>query len=191
MTYNMINIQKKLHQTLHHSQIYNFTLNHDYKFKTIIVLKDDWISRFKRYMFFFLEMNWTHGSHFMEYIYILERFGEHLTRISDFETKIPICSCDFLQCIKHIKGILKHGEFSWKICSCNFESIRIYLKNETFFLICNVSMMIFQNFKNSLKSMSTHFVARFFMLSPQCITCNKPPLFAQRRKKKSNSFLNQ
>jgi len=26
-----------LHQALHSSQIYNFTLNHDYKFKTIIV----------------------------------------------------------------------------------------------------------------------------------------------------------
>jgi hypothetical protein len=36
MTYNMIKTQIVLHQALHYSQIYNFTLNHDYKFKTII-----------------------------------------------------------------------------------------------------------------------------------------------------------
>jgi hypothetical protein len=36
MTYNMIKTQFFfLHQALHYSQIYNFTLNHDYKFKTI------------------------------------------------------------------------------------------------------------------------------------------------------------
>jgi len=35
----MIKTQKKLHQALHYSQIYNFYLNHDYKFKTRIVLK--------------------------------------------------------------------------------------------------------------------------------------------------------
>jgi hypothetical protein len=40
MTYNMIKIQMFLHQTLNYSQIYNFTLDHDYKFKIIIVLKD-------------------------------------------------------------------------------------------------------------------------------------------------------
>jgi hypothetical protein len=37
MTYNMIETQMFLHQTLHYNQIYNFTLNHDYKFKIIIV----------------------------------------------------------------------------------------------------------------------------------------------------------
>jgi hypothetical protein len=56
MTYNMINIQIFLHQTLHHSQIYNFTFNHDYKLKTIIVLKDVHISRSKKvYEFLFFE----------------------------------------------------------------------------------------------------------------------------------------
>jgi hypothetical protein len=37
MTYNVIETQIFLHQALHYNQIYNFTLNHDYKFKTIIV----------------------------------------------------------------------------------------------------------------------------------------------------------
>jgi len=37
MTYNMIETKIVLHQGLHYSQIRNFTLNHDYKFKTIIV----------------------------------------------------------------------------------------------------------------------------------------------------------
>ncbi len=36
----MIKTQIVLHQALHYSQICNFTLNHEYKFKTIIVLKD-------------------------------------------------------------------------------------------------------------------------------------------------------
>jgi hypothetical protein len=40
MTYNMIKTQFVFHQALHYSQIYNFILNHDYKFKIIIVLKD-------------------------------------------------------------------------------------------------------------------------------------------------------
>jgi hypothetical protein len=38
----------------------------------------------------------------------LEQFGEHLIRERTFETKISTCSHDFLECIKHIKGILKH-----------------------------------------------------------------------------------
>jgi len=33
MTYKMIKTLMFLHQTLHYNQIYNFTLNHDYKFK--------------------------------------------------------------------------------------------------------------------------------------------------------------
>jgi hypothetical protein len=35
MTYNKIKIQ-----ALDHNQIYNFTLNHDYRFKIIIMLQD-------------------------------------------------------------------------------------------------------------------------------------------------------
>jgi hypothetical protein len=37
MTYNMLKIQIILHQTPHYNQVYNFILNHDYKFKTIIM----------------------------------------------------------------------------------------------------------------------------------------------------------
>jgi len=40
MTYNIIKVQFSLHQALDYSQIYNFTLNHDYKFKIIILLKN-------------------------------------------------------------------------------------------------------------------------------------------------------
>jgi hypothetical protein len=56
MTYNIIKIQFSLHQALDYSQIYNFTLNHDYKFKIIILLKNVWISKFKNiYVFLFFE----------------------------------------------------------------------------------------------------------------------------------------
>jgi hypothetical protein len=48
-----------------------------------------------------------------------------------------------LECFNHIKGILKHGEFSWKVCSCNLESIRTYFKNNTIFYIYCVHMVIF------------------------------------------------
>jgi hypothetical protein len=54
MIYNMIKIQIFLHQALHYNQIYNFTLNHDYKFKTIIVFKDIQVLKFKKvYMYFY------------------------------------------------------------------------------------------------------------------------------------------
>jgi hypothetical protein len=45
-------------QALHYSQIYNFTLNHDYKFKTIIVLKDIQVSESKKYMYFNFLNTW-------------------------------------------------------------------------------------------------------------------------------------
>jgi len=45
--------------------------------------------------------------------------------------------------------------------------------------------------QNSFKALSTHFVAPFFMLSPQCITWNKDSLFAQKWQKKIQNFLNQ
>jgi len=37
MTYNMIKTQFALHQALHYNHIYNYILNHDYKFKTIVM----------------------------------------------------------------------------------------------------------------------------------------------------------
>jgi hypothetical protein len=56
MTYNMIKTQFVLRQTLHYNKIYNFILNHNYKFKTIIMLKDVLISKSKRvYVFYFFE----------------------------------------------------------------------------------------------------------------------------------------
>jgi hypothetical protein len=56
MTYNMIKVQFVLHQALHYSQIYSFTLNHDYKFTIIILLKDVSVSKFKKvYVFLFFE----------------------------------------------------------------------------------------------------------------------------------------
>jgi hypothetical protein len=56
MTYNMIKTHLFLHQALHHNYIYNFTLNHNYKFKTIIMFKDVWVSKSKRiYVFLFFE----------------------------------------------------------------------------------------------------------------------------------------
>jgi hypothetical protein len=56
MTYNIIKIQNVLHQTFYYSQSYNFTLNHDYKFNTIIVFKDIWVLKSKRvYVFLFFE----------------------------------------------------------------------------------------------------------------------------------------
>jgi hypothetical protein len=54
----------------------------------------------------------------------------------------------FLKCFKHIKGLLKHGEFSWNFCSCNFESIKIYFKN-IYILIYSVPWWKFS--KNSFK----------------------------------------
>ncbi len=56
MTHNMIKIQFFLHQALHYNQIHNFIFNHDYKFKTIIVLKDVQVPKSKKvYVFLFFE----------------------------------------------------------------------------------------------------------------------------------------
>jgi len=57
MTYNMIKTYFFLHQALDYNQIYNFTLNHYYKFKIIIMFKDVWISKSKSiYVFYFFWM---------------------------------------------------------------------------------------------------------------------------------------
>jgi hypothetical protein len=40
MIYNMIKTQFFLQQALHYNKIYNFILDHDCKFKIIIMLKD-------------------------------------------------------------------------------------------------------------------------------------------------------
>jgi hypothetical protein len=133
MTYNMIKTQFFLYQALHYSQIYNFILNHDYKFKIIIVLKDVWASKSKKvYVFLFFEC-FEHMDPFLwnilKFTKKLKWFGEHLIRKKCFwNKKKTTCPCTFFEYFKHIEGLLKHGEFSWKFCSCNFESIRNYFK---------------------------------------------------------------
>jgi hypothetical protein len=133
MTYNMIKTQNFWHQTLYYSQIYNFILHHDYKFKIIIVIKGIWVSKSKTiYVIFIFWMFWTYGSLLVEYIKVHKKF-EMIWQTFDKEKKLMKqknhLSTFFLKCFKHIKGFLKHGEFSWKFCRCNFESIRIYFKN--------------------------------------------------------------
>jgi uncharacterized membrane protein len=65
MRYNMIIFLFFLHQALHYNQIYNFTLNDDYKFKTIIVWKD---IRVLKSIYIYFWILWTHGSLCVEYI---------------------------------------------------------------------------------------------------------------------------
>jgi hypothetical protein len=84
MTYNMIKIQIVLHWALHYSQMYNFTLNHDYKFKTRIMLKDIWVLKSKKaYVFLFFEF-FEHMNIFLwnmlRFKKKLKWFGEHLIR---------------------------------------------------------------------------------------------------------------
>jgi hypothetical protein len=56
MTYNMLKTQLFLHATLDYNQVYNFILNHNYKFKTIILFKDVWVSKSKGiYVFLFFK----------------------------------------------------------------------------------------------------------------------------------------
>jgi hypothetical protein len=88
MTYNMIKTQFFLHQALHYSQIYNFTFNHDYKFKTIIVFKDIRILKSKRvYVFLFFEC-FEHMDPFLcnilKFTKKLKTFGEHLIKEKNF-----------------------------------------------------------------------------------------------------------
>ncbi len=95
----------------------------------------------------------------------LKQFGEHLIREKDFWYKKIICPHVFLMCLKHIKKLLKHGEFSWKFCSCNFEIIRIYFILFYFF----VDILCFHGDfsklqKNSFKGLAT-LLSSFFLVS--------------------------
>jgi hypothetical protein len=137
MTYNMIKIQIVLHWALHYSQIYNFTLNHDHKFKTKIMLKDIRVLKSKNaYLFIYFEF-FEHTYPFLwnilRFRIFLKWFGEHLIKEKNFWYKKTTYPHVFLECFKHIKWLLKHGKFSWKFCSCNFEIIKIYFKNKMFF----------------------------------------------------------
>ncbi len=122
-----------MHQALDYNQIYNFTLDHDYKFKIIMVFKNVWVSKSKNVNVFLFFECFEHMDpvlwNILNFTKKLKWLGELLIRKKTFETKKTTCPHAFLECFKHIKGCLKQGEFSWKFCSCNFESIIIYLKN--------------------------------------------------------------
>jgi len=153
MTYNMIKAQLFLHQALHYSQIYSFTLNHDYKFTIIILLKDVWVSKLKKvYVFLFFEC-FEHMDplwNILNFIKKLKWFGEQLIRKKDFWNKKTTYPHVFFHWFKHIKRFLKHVEFSWNFCNCNFESIRIYFKIFMNFLIYNVPITIFSKIRKTI-----------------------------------------
>jgi hypothetical protein len=133
MTHNMMKNQMFLHQALDYNQIYNFTLDHDYKFKIIIMFKNVWVSKSKSvYVFLFFEC-FEHMDpilwNTLKFTKKLKWFGEILIRKKNFWNKKTTCPHAFLECFKQIRGCLKHGEFSWKFCSCSFKSIIIYFKN--------------------------------------------------------------
>jgi len=85
----------------------------------------------KAYMHFYFLNFWTHGSLLVEYIKVHKNI-EMIWWTFDKEKRLLKQKNDLfttlLECFKHIKGLLKYGEFSWKFCSYNFESIIIYLK---------------------------------------------------------------
>jgi uncharacterized protein YlbG (UPF0298 family) len=69
----------------------------------------------KKYTLFFFLKNLNTWILFVEYIKFqkkLKRFGELLIRKKTFEIEKTTCPQAFLQCFKHIKKLLKHGEFS-------------------------------------------------------------------------------
>jgi hypothetical protein len=83
----MIKIQFFLHQALHYSQIYNFTLNHDYKFKTIMFKNIQVLKSKMVYVFLFFEC-FEHMDLFLwnilKFTKKLNQFGEHLIKENDF-----------------------------------------------------------------------------------------------------------
>jgi hypothetical protein len=110
-------------------------------------------------------MFWTHGSFLVEYIKFhkkIETIWWTFDKWKGLLTQKTTCPHVFLKCFKHIKGLLKHGEFSWKLYCSNFESIRTYFKNKTFFLIYSVPMVIFQIFiRLFLRTIHTLFGSSF------------------------------
>ncbi len=133
-------------------------MNHDYNFKTIIVLKQCF-------------------EHMDPFLWNMLKFTKkHLIKKKDFWNKKTTCPHVFFESFKHIKGLLKHSEFSWKFCSCNFESIRIYFNYLFIYLIYSAPMVIFQNFEKQflrivhtlcgfLFHTFTHMVLKFIFFS--------------------------
>jgi len=114
-------------------------------------------------------MFWTYGSLLVEYIKVhkkIETICWTFIKEKDFWYKKTTCPHAFLKGFKHIKGFSKHGEFSWKFWSCNFESIRIDFKFLfAFDILC--SHGDFSNFQKIVfNDVSTHCLAFFFLLSP-------------------------
>jgi len=90
-------------------------LSHDYKFKTIIMLKDVWISKSKSlYVFLFFEC-FEHMDPFLwsilKFTKKLKWFNEHLIRKKNFWNKKTTWPHVFFECFKYIKRFLKLGEF--------------------------------------------------------------------------------
>jgi hypothetical protein len=74
-------------------------------------------------------MFWTHGSLLVEYIKVhkkIEMIWWTFDKGKGLLIQKTAYPHAFHECFKHIKGLLKHGEFSWKFCSHNFENIRTY-----------------------------------------------------------------
>ncbi len=135
-----------------------------------MVLKDVWVSKFKRvYVFVFFEY-FEHMDPFLWNIY-LKKFD-----LKKNWNKRTTCPHVFLECFKHITFFLKHSEFSWKFCTCIFESIRIYFKILTifwhivlpwwFFKKLNLKRKkIVHTFCGSLFHAFTHMVLKFTFFS--------------------------
>jgi len=189
-TYDIKKNSILLHQALHYRQIYNFALNH-HKFKAIIMFKDVWVSKFKRvYVFLFFEcfedmdpFLWN----ILKFIKKLKWFGEHLIRKKNFWNKKTTCPHAFLECFRQIKNLLKHDEFSWKFCNCNFESIRIYFKISRIFLIHSVPMVIFQKFFFFL--MIVHTLFGSFFLAFTLLSLGKKSKTLSLEKKKVQGLI--
>ncbi len=162
------------HQALHYSQIYSFTLNHDYKFRTIIMLKNIQVSKYENVYVFLCFQCFEHMDPFLwnilNFTKKLKWFGEHLIKEKGFWYKKTTWPHVFLECFKHIKWLLKHGEFSWKFCSCNFEDIRNYynIYNIIVYLFWySVPMVIFEIFKKQFKKIVHIVWFLFFTFTPR------------------------
>jgi hypothetical protein len=78
------------------------------------MLKDIWILKFKNV--FLLYQCFEYMDPFLwnvlKFTKKLKQFGEHLIKEKDFWLKKTTCPHVLLKCFNHIKGFLKHGEFS-------------------------------------------------------------------------------
>ncbi len=79
-------------------------------------------------------MFWAPGSLHMEYIKVHKKIETILwtfdkeKKLFETKNKSHVRPHASFKCFKHIKGLLKHGEFSWIFCSHKFEIIKTYFK---------------------------------------------------------------